>query len=163
MDLQRRNLGYSLKNIPIPSKSTYKKILLVQVEKLVKRFRWTVHFFNKHQEENKKEEEEDKEDQELFGFKSSRTPQQQPELADFEEDIYRLIRNIKYRQVKNAFQCKLSRDINQMKKSGKIIVKADKTTNLYHVTTQDYEKLVTDNITKDYKKAAVCTRCKREH
>ena len=154
MAFQHCNLGYSLKNIPIPKQNTYYKRLITQTEKFLKRLRWRVFFFNN------KEEPEIHDESKKFGFRTSTTPPQNPELADFENDIYRLISNIQFEDVKNSFQSQMNNDIDKLKKSAKVIVRADKTTNLYHVSKDQYNKLMTNNITKEYKKAPLDTKCK---
>ena len=152
MAFQQCNLGYSLKNIPIPNKDSYIKQLINQTEKFLKRLRWKVFFSDQNQLSDYDDAEE------TFGFRTSNTPPQHPELNDFENDIYRLIGNVNFKDVKNSFQSQINRDIRDLKKSGKVIVCADKTTNLYHVSKDDHTKLISDNITRDYKKAAADTK-----
>ena len=43
--MDQRNFSYSMKNIPVPSKKLYLKILIDKVEILVKRMRWKALFF----------------------------------------------------------------------------------------------------------------------
>ena len=45
--MESENLGYSLKNIPIPSKTNYLKSMMGKVENFIKRIRWKAHFFDK--------------------------------------------------------------------------------------------------------------------
>ena len=45
----------------------------------------------------------------------------------------------------------------QSRKNEKLLIQADKTTNIYKVSTHDYLKLVSDNITKDYKQTSQST------
>ncbi len=151
MTFRKFNLGYSLKNIPIPAKDTYIKQLINQTEKFLKRLRWKVFFFDQNQQN-------DNDGKETFGFRTPNTPPQHPDLNDFENDIYTLIGNIDFKDARNSFQSQLNHDIRELKKSGKLVVCADKTTNLYHVDKADYNKLISDNITKDYKKAPIDTK-----
>ena len=44
--MESKNLGYSLKNIPIPSKASYLKSMIDKVENFIKRIRWKAHFFD---------------------------------------------------------------------------------------------------------------------
>ena len=44
-------------------------------------------------------------------------------------------------------------DIDKIKKSNEIIVKADKTCNMYKMTKAEYNKLLLNNITDNYKKS----------
>ena len=43
--MESKTIGYSLKNIPIPSKSSYLKSMMDKVENFIKRIRWKAHFF----------------------------------------------------------------------------------------------------------------------
>ena len=52
------------------------------------------------------------------------------------------------------FQNQLKKDIKAMKKSKKIFVFADKTSNIYHIEKDEYSKLTTDAITSTYKKVS---------
>ena len=60
--------------------------------------------------------------------------------------------DIKFKQFNNAFQDKLRADKNEILRSKEVLVKADKSTNSYKVNPVEYDKLMMDNITKDYKK-----------
>ena len=40
MNLEQINLGYSLKNIPIPSSKQYMKCLIEKVDSFIRRIRW---------------------------------------------------------------------------------------------------------------------------
>ena len=53
----------------------------------------------------------------------------------------------------STFQNNIRRDIAKLKKDGKVIVFADKTSNMYKVDAKQYNKLLLENITKDYRKA----------
>ena len=64
-----------------------------------------------------------------------------------------MVRNIKFRPVRNAFQNQLSQDLKSIRSSQKILVAADKTTNIYKMEVEDYKKMLADNITLSYQKA----------
>ena len=64
-----------------------------------------------------------------------------------------MVRCIEFRRSHNVFQKQLPTDIKQTNKTEFVLVSADKTTNMYKVSVQDYNKLVTENITKTYKKS----------
>ena len=74
-------------------------------------------------------------------------------LNDFEHDLYEMVRNIKFRPVRNAFQNQLSQDLKSIRSSQKILVAADKTTNIYKMEVEDYKKMPADNITSSCQKA----------
>ena len=44
-NMEAKNLGYSLKNIPIPGKQHYLKSVIDKVESLIIRLRWKAPFF----------------------------------------------------------------------------------------------------------------------
>ena len=143
--MESTNLGYSAKNIPVCSKNMYLKELINKSEHFIKRLRWKVyHFLNKpNNVENVKN----------FGFNSMNSPPKNPLIYEFENDMYNMIQNIQFKNVKNNFQSKMQLDLKSIKDSGKIYVKADKTHNMYAVEPKEYDKLLSDNITKLYKKS----------
>ena len=75
-------------------------------------------------------------------------------MYDFESDLYDMIQKIEFKQVKKDFQTKMLNDIRSMRNKDKIYVKAVKTRNLYEVAPHDYEKMLSDSITKNYKKSS---------
>ena len=66
-----------------------------------------------------------------------------------------MVQNIEFKKVKSNFQMQLSSDVKNIKKNPKLLVPADKTNNLYEPTSELYNKLLTENISKSYKKFAV--------
>ena len=143
--MDKVNLGYSTKNIPIPSERNYMQEMIASAEKFIRNLRWRTHFFlNPKSKSNKKE---------TYGFPSSKTPPHVPELKELEDGMLNIIQNIKFRKHINKFQSTLNKDIKMIKKSDKLLVAADKTTNFYRVDAKQYDKLLKSNITKDYKKA----------
>ena len=65
-----------------------------------------------------------------------------------------LIKSVKVKKVKNAFLDQLHKDITSIKKSKNVFIFADKTRNIYETDKNTYSKLLTDSISKTYKKAA---------
>ena len=63
-----------------------------------------------------------------------------------------MISNVKFSNFRSPFQKELSKTVMDIKRTDDIILKADKTTNLYKVSKTTYEKLLLNNITKDYMK-----------
>ena len=70
----------------------------------------------------------------------------------FEEDVYKLARSIKFKENENELQNKMKSDINKVKKSKNVFIKADKTPNIYEISPQKYKKMLHDNITTKYRK-----------
>ena len=75
-----------------------------------------------------------------------------PLLNQFEKDVYNLVSNVQFDKHRSNFQKKLSGDVREIKQSQNVLVSADKTTNLYSMTPEQYGRLVTESITKSYKK-----------
>ena len=142
--MEKLNLGYSLKNIPIPTENNYLKLLIARTEQFIQKMRWRAFFYlNPDLKQEVKE---------TFGFKSSRTAPQVKELTPFENDLLQVISKVKFSKHRTEFQQKLQKDIKRINKSKHVLVPADKTTNIYEVPTDQYKKLLFENITKDYKK-----------
>ena len=67
-----------------------------------------------------------------------------------------MIKSLKFRNVQNDFQSKMKHDISKIKSSRNVFVFADKTANLYEIPpndSNDYKRLLHENITKIYKKS----------
>ena len=73
-------------------------------------------------------------------------------MAPFENDLYSLIDSISFSSYRDTFQKKLASDIKEIRNSKSVLVAADKTTNIYKMSPESYRKLLTDSITKEYKK-----------
>lgn len=136
------NIKYSLKNIPLPSRQQYQRLLVDKIEQFITNLRWTKYHKNSNNDNSK----------ETYKFKSTNPPPPDKELTDFEEDLYKLAKEIEFRPVRNEFQNNLSEQIKKIHASKDIIVKGDKSRNLYSIPVQEYNKLLTDNITSEYKK-----------
>ena len=87
-----------------------------------------------------------------FGFKSPKCPPVIDGFRLFESDLQRIISNIEFRLVQNKFLSKLSKDMNNIKETKKILINTDKSTNIYKMSKEDYQKHLQNNITKTYKK-----------
>ena len=118
--------------------------------------RWKAFFFDKRRRERDNDAEEDsssdKETQETFGFKSPRSPPSMFLLKDFENDMYDIIKNITFPRHSNDFQRQLKADIREIRSSANVFVPAEKSTNLYEMSTESYNRLPQNSITKSYKK-----------
>ena len=120
-----------------------------KVEMVITRMRWkAIHFNSNDSRDNNKEE-----NTEWYGLKSPYSPRQVKELIPFENGLVELIRNIKFRKIRNTFQEKLKEDIKLIKESNKTMTFADKTSNMYRLTKEQYDQLIMNSITSTYKKA----------
>ena len=145
---ERINLGYSLKNIPIPGNQHYLKCLLDKLNSFIRRLRWKVFYFD-----NQSDSDVAEDNRNTYGFKSERTPPPQcSDLTGF--DLYQMARLVKFRRVLNPFQAQLAKDTNAINRSTTLYVPADKNTNLYKIEVKDYEKLLHDNIIITHQKAS---------
>ena len=142
--MEATRFDHSTRNIPLPSENDYKRTLIEKTEMLRRRMRWKAFFFLNPTADGRHKE--------TFGFSSKKTAPQIPALASFEIKLLKMIDSIKFRQVKCRFQQKLSSDINNIKKTEKLFVPADKTTNFYKMDPPMYKDLLDKNITKTYKK-----------
>ena len=142
--MEQINFGYSMKNIPLSNANSYKKKYIEKLESFFKRMRWAlIHHKNKRCSKQK----------ETYGFNTPKCPEQGDELKDFEHDNYELLRNIEFRNKQSEFQKRLAKDVKAIKSSDKVYVHADKSTNIYTLSKESYNKMLSDNITKTYKKA----------
>ena len=134
---------YSKKNIPIPSKHEYKRLLLANTISFLKRMRWKALAFDGKIKPS---------DKNTYGFAPPFVPDSHPELVQFEKDMMNLIQSIEFRPV-SEFQKKMRQDISEIKSSGKVILSADKSYNLYRVDKDTYQSHLLNSITSTYQKA----------
>ena len=155
--LKRIDFGYSLKNIPLPTLTAYRRRLIENTDKVIKRMRWRTLFFlqeNECGEEGSGTEDEHKKDgKETFGFKTRNCPPTIEELQEFEEELLQMIENVQFHQTSNDFQKQLKEYIKTVTTSNHLFISADKTRNMYEVERTQYLKLLQDNASKHYKTA----------
>ena len=140
--MHRVQFNYSLKNIGLPTHHQYKR-RLVEKENVVQRMRWKAHFFLRNETTPVISDN--------FGLPSNNSAPHINELKSFEDDVARMISNIEFRNIKDPFLNNIAKDLKEVNSSRKVLVFADKTRNLYETTPEEYDKLVTENITKSYK------------
>ena len=142
--MERLNINYSKKNIPIPIEKEYKIQLIAKVESFTKRMKWkSLEFLEKLGSSEK----------EIFGFKLHECPPSVDELAGFESDLLTMVHDIESRLVRNNFLSKLKEDVKVINNTKESLVNADKSTNIYKMNKDLYNKYLIENITKTYKKA----------
>lgn len=144
--MEKFNIGYSTKNIPLPSQNDFLHRLIEKTEHFLRRMRWKAFFFlNPDASTSSKD---------TFGFKSTKNPPPVDELKEFEDDMLKMIQSTKFKEVNSPFLNKLKNDTKHIKKETKLLIAADKTTNFYKLEPSKYNDLLEQNITKSYKKAA---------
>lgn len=144
MELNKASVDYSLKCIPIPHNDSHRRSTINKTEQFLQRLRWKVHFF---------ENPSHKPEKETFGFTTHRNAPQSASLVNFENDLTHLISNLEYSNQRTAFQNQLTEDVKKIRKSKDIFVNADKTSNVYRVDKETYNKLMRDNVTANYETA----------
>ena len=70
------------------------------------------------------------------------------ELKLFEDDMFKIVENVQFKQVQNKFQDKLIQDVKKINSSKNMVVFANTTRNLYELDKNRCEKLRRENITK---------------
>ena len=154
--MEKLKFNYSLKNIPIPPNESYKLKLVEKMELVVKRMRWKAHFFLEEQKKKnnntERTNEERQSEKEKYGFKSKSCPKPLKELEHFENDLFNMIKTLKFRRTKDRFQSQLKEDIRKISKSTNVLVFADKTSNIYELKPDEHRKLLSNNITRKHLK-----------
>ena len=140
--MEKLQLHYSPKNIPIPSERSDKLQLMDKIDQVIKRMRWKAFFYMNRSEDT----------QETYGLKSLNCPPKIKEMVPFEKDLWNLVNKLKFRKIKSKFQRQLNEDIREIKRSNKVLVFADKKSNIYKLDTDEYKKLTTEAVTSTYKK-----------
>ena len=100
-----KNYGYSLKIVPIPSKSRFLKYMFEKVECSIRRLRW------------KENDQDDDRRFANFGFKTSATAPLNKYLNAFKIDMYEMIRKTEFIKVGNDFQDKPAQDLQTIRSS----------------------------------------------
>ena len=143
---EKLTFNYSSKNIAISNQKEYKLKLIEQIRKFCRRIRLKVHFSTENDDIYIPSATQN------YGFKSRWLPKLNNDLKKFEEEMFELVKIIKFRKIKDKFQDQLKNDLKEINKSKHVLVKADKTNNYYKVEKSQYTKLLTKNIRKNYKK-----------
>ena len=73
-------------------------------------------------------------------------------MTNFENDLINLPKTIKFHVTNSSFQQQLTEDIKIIKNTKTTWTFADKTSNVYKVLKEQYEKLVNNAIMTSYKK-----------
>ena len=70
----------------------------------------------------------------------------------FEEDLRKLVKNLRFRKVDNKSQRKLAKNLKGIRSSNKTLTAADKMSNIYRLSKVQYSNLLQNAITSKYKK-----------
>ena len=150
MKMDKLNFTYSLKNIPYPTQWEYNKKLCRAIELFARRLRWRAFHLLNHIEagggEEDKNESKIEEQKPTYGIKSV------PELLPFEKELFDIPRKVTFGCRSNELQKKLQSDLAELKRNPKPVISADKTSNFYSMSAGQYNKLLKENVTKQYQK-----------
>ena len=69
------------------------------------------------------------------------------DLIAFEEDLTDVVHRIRFRKVKGNFQRKSKKDLKTIESSNKTLTPADKTSNMYKLTKDEYNHLLDNSVT----------------
>ena len=137
------NLNHSTKDIPVPSEKVYKIMMINSIESFIRNLTWKVIFFLNPSSKHSKE---------TYDFKSLANPSYVADIEPIKADLIDMVKNIEFENKQNKFQNQLKAEKNAINSENKLIISADKTSNHYKVTPEDYETLVKQNVEKEYKK-----------
>ena len=90
---------------------------------------------------------------EWYGLRSTSCPRKVNELVLLEKDLTALVKNVKFRMVKNQYQKKLQQDIKMIRTSYKTMTFADKINNMNRLSKDQYNTPINNSITSTYKKS----------
>ena len=118
-------------------------LLMSKTENLIKRMRWKTLAFLGKIEQSKHNQN--------YVFRTRNCPAVMEELREFECNLHLMIKNVVFKKVNNSFQTQLLNYVKKVKESDKMFVPDDKSRNIYLLSKDEYQKLLTENITKAYK------------
>ena len=104
-----------------------------KIDQVIKRMRWKALFYTNKSEDT----------QETYGLKLLNCPPKIKEMVLFEKDLWNLVDKLKFRKIKSNFQRQLNEDVRVIERSNKVLVFADKTSNICKLDTDEYKKLTT--------------------
>ena len=139
--MEKANINYSYKNIPIPNRHQYKLVLLRRIESFIKNMRW------------KATDCTEKEGWEKYGFRTRNPPPHIKEMDKFEAEMIGMVKEIKFRKMRNNIQQKMYEDMRRIKESDCIFVKSDKSGSLYEIEKGKFKQMMFKDVVKHYRKA----------
>ena len=155
MALERISINHSHKDIPTYSKTEYLVKLFDMTNKFLNKIRWALFWHEKTNETNQSNDELelDYNNQQYNIFPTKKSGPSSNKLAAFENDLFDMCKNIKFKKVFSKYQNNLRNTLSKLKEQDKVVIKADKTSNLYKMDVEKYNKLLFETVTAKYKKA----------
>ena len=115
--IQQVNFNSSLKNVPHTTKKEYFLKMNHQAKIFVRNIRWAVCIFLSQ------DKSKDKEKKERYGFNSQKNPDPQPLVEPFVDEVYDVIKNIKFKQKTNEIQKQFKeKTINKIEECDKLLI-----------------------------------------
>ena len=154
--MNKLSYSYSLKNIPYPSHWEYNKKLCRSIELFTRRLRWRAYHLLADIEAGGSGGDESTNDEHKpnFGIRSEAAPPIVTELLPFEKELFEIPRRVSFGGKTNEVQKKLQSDLAKLKVNPNLVISADKTSNYYSMSISEYNKLLKENVTKEYKKCS---------
>ena len=90
--------------------------------------------------------------QEKYGFKTKKHSPHIKEMDNFESDLIRSVKTIKFKKIHNNIQSQMSSDLRRIRESNNIFTKSHKSGNLYKVDRNKYKQMIFKEVIKHYKK-----------
>ena len=78
---------------------------------------------------------------EKYSFETNKCLPALEELGEFESDLVSMVKNIEFRPVRNNFLDKLKNNIKEINNTDELLINADKSTNIYKFSKDQYKKL----------------------
>lgn len=88
----------------------------------------------------------------VYGIKTHDCPPLIKDLVPFEKEMFEMVKTIKFRTCNSNFQKQLKKDIRIINTTDTTLTFADKTSNLYTLPKENYNKLHNNAVTSTYKK-----------
>ena len=142
--MDKLHFPHSMKNIPHTDNRQYLRKFVASIETLSNNMRKKLNAVDSDKDQPRKK---------TYGFKSPNPGPQHPKLKAFENDLHSLARNIQFRkQYPSQFQKTLQNTKKEIESSPDVILKADKSRNLYKIKPTDYNTNLLKVTNKTYKK-----------
>ena len=145
--MEKKNINYSYRNIPRPNRHQYNLVLLRRIESFIKNMRWKVYFFSMRLTVLKRR------DGRNMSLKLGSTPPHIKEMDKFVAEMIGMVKEIKFRKMRNNIQQKMYEDMRRIKESYSMFVKSDKSDNLYEIEKGRYKQMMFKERVKHYRKA----------
>ena len=106
--------------------------------------------------DKQKEKIDESERGNTYDFRTSARAPACPELKEFEDDLFGLIRDIERRHISDPLQDRMKADLTYIKSlQNEIVVCSDKTSQLYIMNVEEYKAFQKREIMKNYRRVDV--------